>query len=40
MSVINFLRAWIADSLIQVGFWIAPDFYLEQLGTERLPNDT
>lgn len=29
MYLINLLRAWAADSLIQLGYSIAPDHYLE-----------
>ena len=31
MYLINLVRAWTADSLIQLGYAIAPDHYLEQL---------
>lgn len=35
MFMINFLRAWTADSLIQLGFSIAPPHYLEQMFSEK-----
>ena len=35
----NLLRAWIADSLIQLGWAIAPDHYLEQLMGEADGHD-
>lgn len=31
MFLFNALRAWAADSLIQLGFAIAPSHYLEQM---------
>lgn len=35
MFLINSLRAWAADSLIQLGFAIAPPHYLEQMFSEK-----
>ena len=31
MYLINLVRAWAADSLIQLGYSIAPDHYLERM---------
>lgn len=35
MFLINFVRAWAADSLIQLGFFIAPPHYLEQMFQDK-----
>lgn len=31
MYLLNLIRAWLANSLIQLGYSIAPDFYLEDM---------
>lgn len=35
MFLLNYLRAWAADSLIQLGFAIAPPHYLEQMFSDK-----
>ncbi len=35
MFLINFVRAWAADSLIKLGFAIAPPHYLEQMFSDQ-----
>jgi hypothetical protein len=35
MYFINFLRAWVADALIRLGYAIAPTHYLEEMFTHE-----